>query len=136
MHAIAFAFEAAKPTADAFVFAVAFDHHRLLFVGQLAPRFFGRDFFSFTEIEQPAGAPGAIDPGPDGPLTKRFARVGKHQIEIDVDYAAEATAGLAGAERAVERKEIGHRIAVGDVAVRAVQMIAEGFAAPLFLRQK
>src|ERR1051325_2528423 len=72
----------------------------------------------------------------DGAVAQRFAGVRQHQIEIDVDYSAEAAAGLAGTERTIERKEIRHRVAIGDFTVRAMQMIAEWLTAPIFLRQE
>ncbi len=136
VHAIAFSLQAAKPAADAFVFAVAFDNESFLLVGQLAPGLFRRDFFALAEIEQAARAPRPIEPRLDRAIAEGLAGVRDHQIEIDVDHPAEAAAGFAGAERAIERKQIRHRIAVRDLAVRAMQMIAERFPAPLLLRQK
>ena len=136
MHAITFPFQAAEPTADAFVFAVAVNDEILLPVGQLAPGFFGRDFFALAEVEQAAHPPSSVDPWLDRAVAQRFAGIGNHQIEIDVDHPAETPAGFACTEGAVERKEIRHGVAVGDIAVRTMQMIAEGLAAPFLLRQK
>ena len=136
VHAVAFALEPAKPAANALVFAVAFDDERFLLVGQFAPGFFGRNLFALAEIEQAARPARSIEPRLDGAVAQRFAGVGNHQIEIDVDNPAEAAAGFAGAERTIERKEIRHRIAIRDLAMRAMQMIAERLAAPIFLRQK
>src|ERR1041384_2746191 len=72
----------------------------------------------------------------DGAVTQRFAGVRQHQIEIDVDYSAEAAAGLACTERTIERKEIRHRVAISDFTMGAMQMIAEWLTAPTFLRQE
>ena len=90
--------------------------------------FLRRDFFALAEIEQAAHAAGAVDPRLDGAVAERFARVGNHQIEIDIDDPAKTAAGFAGAEGAVEGKQIRHRIAVRNIAVRAMQMIAERLA--------
>jgi len=75
-------------------------------------------------------------PGLDGAVAQRFARVRKHEIEIDIDNPAKAAAGLTGAQRAIERKEIRHRIAIGDFTMRTMQVVAERLAAPIFLRQE
>ncbi len=66
MHAVAAPLEAAKPAADAFVFAVAVDDQLALRVAQLAPGRFHRDFLAVTKVEQPLGSALAVDPGFDG----------------------------------------------------------------------
>ncbi len=65
-------------------------------------------------------------------LGQRAALVGDHEPEVDADHAAEAAAGLAGAQRRVEREQARQRIGVGDVAVGAVQAGAEAPARDLF----
>ncbi len=58
----------------------------------------------------------------DGAIEQRLARIGHHQIPVDADHATEAAAGLAGADRRVEREQAGDRLAVVDVAVGAVEV--------------
>src|SRR5690606_13650053 len=64
-------------------------------------------------------------PGLDRALREAQGFVGNDQAEIDPDDAAEAPAGVAGAERRIEREQAGKRIRIGDVAVRAMQPGAE-----------
>ena len=54
-----------------------------------------------------------------------FAVVRDHEAIVDADDATEAATGLAGAERRVEREQARCRLAVVDVAVRAVQVRRE-----------
>src|SRR2546428_8180089 len=61
-------------------------------------------------------------PGPHGALAQRLRRVGHHQPEIDADHAAEAAAGLAGAERRIEGEGAGRWLRVANVAIRAMQV--------------
>ena len=63
--------------------------------------------------------------GLDGAARERPARVRDHQLRVDRHRAPEALAGLAGAHRVVEGEERGRRVAVADVAARAVQRGAE-----------
>ena len=76
MHAVAAPFEAAKPAADAFVFAVAVDDQLALLVAQFAPRRFHRDFLALTKVEQPFGSALAVDPGFDGAVARDFPGLG------------------------------------------------------------
>ena len=55
------------------------------------------------------------------PCAQRLALVGDHEAVVDADHAAEAAAGLAGADRRVEREQRRLRLGVADVAVGAVQ---------------
>ena len=55
------------------------------------------------------------------PFAQRLRLVGDHQPVVDAHRAPEATAGLAGPERGVERERARHRLPVLDVAARAVQ---------------
>ena len=68
------------------------------------------------------------------PSAEGFARIGNHQIEIDVDDPAETSASFAGSEWAIKGKNIRRRIAVRNIAVRAMQMIAERLAGATLAR--
>src|SRR5690349_16525574 len=136
VHAVAFSLEPPKPAADALVFTIAFYDQRLLFFRQFAPGLFGRNLFALAKIQQASGPALSMRPGLDGAVVQRFARVRKDQIEIDIDNPAEAAAGLTGAQRTIKRKEIRHRIAIGDFTMSTMQVIAERLAAPIFLRQE
>ena len=82
VHAVAFALQAAKPAADAFVFAVAFDNESFLLVGQFAPGFFRRDFFALAEIEQAARAPRPVEPRLDRAIARGICR-GRGSLDRD-----------------------------------------------------
>src|SRR3990172_1442744 len=107
VHAVTSPLQSAEPPAYAFELALAVDDELLLLLRQFAVGFVRRNFLALAEIEQAARAPGPMDPRLNGAFAQGLAGVGNHQIEIDVDHPAEAAAGLAGAERTVERKEIG-----------------------------
>ena len=134
VHLVGLAFEPCKEALDAiplgrpgFIPAhegrVAVQQPLLVFVGQVAIR----------HIERDAVFLGALDeivlaflearglPRLDRTFGQGFAFVGDDQPEIDADHAAEATAGIAGTERRIERERGRRRIAVGDVAFGAMQ---------------
>ncbi len=67
---------------------------------------------------------GRRGPRLDGAFEQGFFLVGDDQAEVDADDAAKAAAGLAGAQRRVEREAAGQRVGVFDVAVGAVQPVA------------
>ena len=79
----------------------------------------------------PARDPGG--PWLDNAVGDGLGRVRNHQVEVEVDGAAEAVAGLAGPERAVEGEEIGLGLGVGQVTGGAVQAVAEALPAPAVL---
>jgi hypothetical protein len=54
--------------------------------------------------------------------SQRLCRVGDDEPVVEADHAAEAAAGLAGAERRVEREQTRRWIPIVDVAIRAVQI--------------
>ena len=61
----------------------------------------------------------------DGAFAQRLALVGDHQAEVEADHPAEAPARLARTQRGVEREGAGIRLRVMDVAIGAVQIVAE-----------
>ena len=69
-------------------------------------------------------------PWTNGAAAQGLAVIRDHQAVVDADDAAEAAAGLAGADRRIERETARRRFAIGDVAAGAVQRtrVAPGFA--------
>ena len=57
----------------------------------------------------------------DRAVGERASRVGDDEVEVEVDDAPEAAAGLAGAERAVEREEVRDRVAHREAAGGALE---------------
>ena len=70
--------------------------------------------------------PSLRPPGLDGSLFEGKRRVRDNEIQIDLDGSAESPAGLTGSDRAVEGEEVGEGGPVSDVAVGAVEPVAEG----------
>ena len=58
----------------------------------------------------------------DGAALQGPGIVGHHETPVDAHGPAETAAGFAGADRGVEREEVRGRVAVVDVAFRAVQV--------------
>ena len=104
--------------------ALAVDDPAPLLVGELAPRRVERDA-ALAAVPQQVVLAFAVRlglPRPDRAAAQRLAGVGDDEPVVDADDAAEAAAGLAGAERRIEREQARRRIAVVDVAVGAVQV--------------
>ena len=136
MHAVALLLHAAKPAANAFKCALAIDDQSFLFVGEITVRFFDRDAFALTKVQQTTQAPGFAIPWFDGAVAERFFRIRNHQIEIDIDDPPETSTGFAGSQRAVEGKKVRYRFRIRKIAMRAMQMVAERLAAPILGGQK
>ena len=127
VHAVRPRLQPGEPAAQAGEAAVAVDDHGLLRVAEAGERHVGGDAVVGAEGQHDApfvprrlGAPRL-----DGALREAFAAVRDNQVQVDVDGAPEALAEPAGAQRAVEGKQVGHRVAVGQVARRAMQVLAE-----------
>ena len=127
VHAVGSRLQPGEPAAQAEKLAVAVDDHGLLRLAEAGERHVGRDAVIGAEGQHEApfvprrlGAPRL-----DGALGEALAAVRDDQVEINVDGAPEALAELAGTQRAVEREEVGDRIAVGQVARWAMQVLAE-----------
>ena len=73
-------------------------------------------------------------PGLNGPLFQRQGRVGDDQLRVNIDRAAKPTAGIACAERAVEREHIRHGLLIGDTARRALKLVRERHSS-VFIRE-
>src|SRR5207247_1119407 len=121
VHSIAPALQPAEPAANPFEVAVAVYDELLLLPGELAERFLGRNPLALAKFHQSARPPGLRNPGLDGALAEGFARVGDHEIQVDVDHPAETATGFARPYGAVEREEIGRRIAVSNIEMRILQ---------------
>src|SRR5437867_4143802 len=72
-------------------------------------------------------------PGAHRACAQGLRLVGHHQPEIDADHAAEAAAGLAGAERRIEGEGRRGCFRIMDVAIRAMQV---GGIAPSKIRDR
>ena len=97
--------------------------HLRCVVGQRVPGRVERDVALLGELDQVVlaflvrlGLPGF-----DRAAGQRLGLVGHDEAVVDADDAAEAAAGFAGAHRRIEREQRGHRIAVRQIAVRAMQ---------------
>ena len=127
VHLVGAALEPAEPAADAVVLALAVDDQRRCCSAQLVERRRQSESSCLRQKrEQLAALPLGRRRAPrlDGAVGERLARIGDDEVEVDVDDAPEAAAGLAGAERAVEGEQVRRRLAVGDVAARALEALA------------
>ena len=135
MHPVALPLQPPKPTAHSLVFSVSFEDEFLLLFAQLHERFFFGNSFALAELHEPLESPGLRDPGFNGPFAQRLGGVGNDQIHVDVDHPAKSAASLAGPQRTVEGKKIGHRVVVGDIAMGAMEPITERLTPPIFSRK-
>ncbi len=103
---------------------LALDHPAPGLGGQLAPGHVQRDAAQLRELLQVllALGVGLGLPGLDGPAAQALGLIRDDQAVVDADGAPEAAAGLAGAERGVEGELARGGRAVGEVALRAVQL--------------
>ena len=128
MHLVGLGFEPFEEAPGAvpdllFPLAFAVDDPLALLVGERVPRRVERDAALLRELHQVVlaflvrlGLPGF-----DRAARERLGFVGHHEAVVDADDAAEAAAGFAGAHRRIEREQRGHRIAVRQIAFRAMQ---------------
>ena len=95
---------------------------------QIAPRHVGGHAFLAAPGEHPTpGLTGGADlQGPHGAILERQAHVRDDELPVVAGHAAEAAAGRAGADGAVEAEQVGRGRPVAGVAGRAVQPLAEG----------
>src|SRR5213593_3761731 len=102
---------------------LAFQHPSPVRLAQVTPRYLERDaalFRVFHELVLTLAKARAL-PRLDRARAKRLRSIGNDEPVVDADHAAEAAAGLARAKRGVGREEAGRRVAVADIAIRAVQ---------------
>ena len=107
--------------------ALAVEHPAPVLLGELAPRHVHRHAAPAGEGQQVVlallvrlGLPRL-----DGAALQGPGVVGHDEAPVDAHGPAESAAGVAGADRRVEREEVRHRVAVVDVALRAVQVGGE-----------
>ena len=101
----------------------AVDHPGFLFRRELVPRRVARDAGGFGVAHQVVLGffPRRRLDWLDGAGAQRQALVGNHQPPIDADHAPKAAAGVARADRRVEREHRRNRVAVAPVAFGAMQ---------------
>ena len=117
--------EASDPVPHAFApRAFPFDDPLAPLRTQLAPRRVERDAALFRELLQIllALGVGLRLPRLDGAAAQRLALIGNDEAVVDADGAAKAAAGLAGADRRVEREQARVRLLIREVAMGAVQL--------------
>ena len=109
------------------VIFVAFDDPALVLGGKLTERHVHRNFAHLAELLQIALAFGAHAgaPGFDRALGQRQRAVGNGEFVVNRDRAAKAFASRARAERVVEAEEGRGGVGVFDVALGAVEVVAE-----------
>ncbi len=106
---------------------VALDHPALLRRAELAPRRVERHAAPGRELLEVVLAVVVALRLEDlhGARAERLRLVGNDEAVVDADHAPEAAAGIASADRRVEREASGRRIRVMDVAMGAVQVGGE-----------
>ena len=140
VHLVALPLQPLEPAADAVILPVlpasfAVDDQPAVFFFELGEGAVQRDAPAPAELLELPHLPARDPGGPwlDNAVGDGLGRVRNHQVEVEVDGAAEAVAGLAGPERTVEGEEIGLGLGVGQVAGGAVQAVAEALPAPAVL---
>src|ERR1700722_15990900 len=117
--------EAARAIPDFLLpWAFALDDPLAVVLAHIAPRHRGGDA---AFLRQPQQVVLAFRirwrlPRTHGTRGQRFAVVGNDQAIVDANHAAKAAAGVAGAERGIEREQTLSRVLVVQVAVSAVQV--------------
>src|SRR5262249_35151164 len=122
--------------APAHPFALALEHPRALALGELAPRLVERDaalLGIFLEVVLALVEARAL-PGLDRAGAQRLRSVRDNQPVVDPDDATEAAAGLAGAERRVEREEAWAGVLIVNIAIGAMQIARETPGGAGFIR--
>jgi hypothetical protein len=106
---------------------LALDHPVAVLGLHQLPRRIERDAELRRELLQVALALGkALGlPRLDRAAAQRLALVGNHEPQVETDHPPEATTRLARAQRRIERERARVRLRVMDVAVGAVQVVAE-----------
>ena len=106
---------------------VALDHPAAVPLGQVAPRGVERDAALPRHLLEVvlALAIALRLPRLDRAVARALRLVRDHEAVVDADHAPEAAAGLARADRRVEREEARARVGVVDVAVGAVEIARE-----------
>ncbi len=110
--------------------AIAFDDGLELLFGEIANRQIERNAFGAgvtLQIDQIL-AVARLVPGIDGAFGERFAFVGDHAIDVEIDGVAEALAARAGAVGIVEREKARLGFLIDDAAGFAFEALAEGEA--------
>ncbi len=136
MHLVAAPLQPSKEAADAIPdalsgvripLAFAFQHPGAVGLGQIAPWHIGWYTAAVCKADQVLlylGIAVRLD-RLHRAIEQRLALVRHHQRPVDADGAPEAAACLAGAHRRIEREQVRRRLAVMDIAVRAVQVGGE-----------
>ncbi len=118
---------------DALEPSLAMQHDLAEPLGQCLPGHAHRDLVLAGQLAQ-AVAPvlvARLGPGVDGAVGQRALGVRYDQVEIELEGGAEAVAGRAGAQRAVEGEERRDGLGKRAVAVGAAEALGEGESLPI-----
>src|SRR5713226_10494068 len=129
MQFVFFTFQPFEKTFDSFeiVFGIAFENQAALFGSKLTPRHVRRNsaparpFFCVLEKH----AISRLGPRFDRAVVDRLARVGNHQIQIEIDGISEALTTRTRAVRIVERKKSRLGLLVESAVVLAFESLVE-----------
>ena len=134
MHAIRARLQPGEPATNPFVLAtIAVEQGLPLRRAELRKGDIGGDAVPDAEGHEHAAfvRRARAAPGFDGPLFQGFAGVGNDQVHIEANGAPKPLADLTGAEGAVEGEQVWHRITIGDITIRTMQMLAELLLLPI-----
>src|SRR5215475_8719328 len=134
MHTIRARLEPGEPATNPLVLAtIAVEQGLPLRRGELSHRHIGGDAMPAAERHEHATLVRSTraTPGFDGPLRQGLAGIGNDQIQIEINGAPKPLTGFTGSQGAVEGEQIWHRITVGQVALWAMQVLAEFLLLPI-----
>ena len=128
MHAIRARLQPGEPAADPLVLAtITVAQGLLLRCGQVGKGHISGDAMPGAERHEHAAfirRTGAT-PGFNGPLCEGFAGIGNDQVHIEANGTSKPLTDLTRAQGAVEGEQVWHGITVGDIALWAMQVLAE-----------
>src|SRR5262249_46982967 len=123
-----------EPATNTLVLAtIAVAQGLLLRRSELRKGYIGGDAVSGTECHEHAAfvCRARAAPGFDRPLCQGFEGIRNEQIPMEAKSAAKRLTDLTCTQGAVEGEQVWHRITVGDMTIRTMQMLAEFLLLPI-----